>query len=146
MPAKTIPDGAGVTNHFSVSFGTWISEAPAISVSGLKDDTEIIDGPDKRGYSTGQPTRQDLTIVLPSHDPACEQMHVWRRAVENGTPGHRATGTVTVMDAADTPVAIYELSDCMAKSLEASELSMESPAVAQETFGISYSRFKRIGP
>lgn len=146
MSTNTIPDGAGVTNHYTASFSPHVSEAAFISVTGLKDEVEIIDGPDKRGYITGQPTRQTLTLILASHDPAAPQMHSWKDKCENGTPGYKVTGTVTVMDVADTPIAIYELSDCMCSSFDANDLTMDGADVAKETFTVSYSRLKRIGP
>lgn len=146
MGARTIPDGAGVTNHFSISFDPFITEANATSVGGLGDETEIVDGPDSRGYSTGKATRRDLTVVIPAHDPSNAKFHAWKEAVENGSPGHRVTGVVTIQDANDNPIEIWELTSCMCKMVEAGDMSLDGADVAQNTFTISYARAKRIGP
>jgi len=146
MSARTIPDGAGVTNHFTVSFAPHVVEAGATSVGGLGDSTEIIDGPDGRGYSTGKGTRRDLTVVIPTHDPASPLFHAWRLAVENGAPGSKVPGSIVVADAGENPVAIYELDDCQCYQFEPNDLQMDGAEVAQETFTISYSRMRRVGP
>ena len=100
MSARLIPDGAGVTNHFSVSFGYGsLKEIGATEVDGLNDEHEIIDGPDGRGYATGKVTRQTLTVSIPAHDPAILGMHKWKDAVENGIPAAIAvSGVITKMD------------------------------------------------
>jgi hypothetical protein len=146
MGARTIPDGAGITNHFSASFAPHVSEAGYTSLSGLKDEISMVDGPDGRGYITGKPTRQTLTLVVPSHDPAASMMHAWKEKCEHGTPGYKVTGTVTVSDVADNPVAIYELEDCICFGVEANDLTLDGGEVAIETFQVSYSRKRRIGP
>lgn len=146
MGSRTIPDGAGVTNHFSVSFAPWVTEVGVTSLSGLEDETEIIDGPDSRGYSTGKTTRKDLTVVIPSHDPGSKQLHAWKNAVENGLPGHAVTGVVTVMDAGGNVIAIYELERCMCRTFAPNDFAIDGGEVAQETFTISYYRLRRIGP
>lgn len=146
MATRTIPDGAGITNHFSAAFAPWVAEAGFTQISGIKDEVAIVDGPDKRGYITGQGSRQDLTVQVPSHDPASASMHAWKTACENGTPGYKVTGTVTVADVADNPIAIYELSDCICHGFDANDLTIDGGEVAIETFTISYSRAKRIGP
>jgi hypothetical protein len=146
MSTRTIPDGAGITNHFSASFAPWVSEAGFISISGLKDTITMVDGPDKRGYITGQGSRQDLTVVVPSHDPASPLLHAWKTACTNGTPGYKVTGTVTVSDVADNPIATYELDDCQCYDFSANDLTIDGGEVAIDTFVISYSRCKRIGP
>lgn len=146
MSTRTIPDGAGMTNHFSASFAPHVSEAGFTSISGLKDEIEVVDGPDKRGYITGQASRQGLTVHVPSHDPAATQMHSWKSKCENATPGYKVTGTVTVSTANDQPIAVYELSDCQCHGMEANDMNIDNGEVAMETFNISYSRCKRIGP
>lgn len=146
MSARVIPDGAGITNHFQASFAPWVSEAGFISISGLKDEVGMTDGPDGRGYMTGKPSRQTLTCVIPSHDPAAIQLATWKQACENGKPGHKVTGTVTVADVADSPISIYELQDCQCFSFEANDLSLDGGDVATESYMVSYSRLKRIGP
>lgn len=146
MGARTIPDGAGVTNHFTASFAPHVVEAPAISVTGLGDELEVIDGPDARGYSTGKGSRRDLTVVMPAHDPATLDFHAWKEACENGAPGHNVEGVVTVQDAADNPIAVWELENCINRMVEPNDMTLDGAEVAQETFTISYSRAKRIGP
>jgi hypothetical protein len=144
--ARTIPDGAAVTNHFSISFGPWVVELNCTSVSGLSDEVEVVDGPDGRGYATGKVTRRDLTIVVPDHDPQISQMIAWKEATENGAANHFCTGTVTRMDAADNPVAIYEVEHAMCKSEAPNDMSLDGAEVGQTTFMVSYFRAKRIGP
>lgn len=146
MGARTIPDGAAVTNHFSVSFAPWIVEAGATSVTGLGDEVEVIDGPDNRGYSTGRPSRRDLTVVIPDHDPAISGFMEWKEAVENGGENHFVTGTVSVLDSADNAVMTWELEHCMCKMAEHNDMSLDSAEVGQTTFTISYFRAKKIGP
>lgn len=146
MGARTIPDGAAVTNHFSVSFSPWVVEAGATSVTGLGDDTEIIDGPDNRGYSTGRATRRTLTVVMPDHDPATAKFFAWKEAVENGGANHFVTGTVTILDAADNPIQIWELEHCMCNQGEHNDMSLDGAEVGMTTFSISYFRGKVIGP
>ena len=146
MGSKTIPDGAGVTNHFLASFAPWVSEAGYTQVTGLGDEVEVIDGPDKRGYSTGQGSRRDLTVVIPAHDPSAPLMHAWKNACENGLPGHAVTGTVTIADAGDTPISIWEVENCICKQVESNDMNIDGAEVAVETFTISYARAKRIGP
>lgn len=145
-PAKVIPDGAGVTNHFRASFAPWIPEANFTQITGLGDEVEVIDGPDARGYVTGKTTRRDLTVVIPSHDPAAPLMAVWKDTCENGLPGHNVAGTLTISDANDQPIAIYEVENCICKMFEANDLQLDGAEVAQETYTISYARMKRIGP
>ena len=146
MSARTIPDGAGVTNHFSASFSPHVSEAGFTSITGLGDETEVIDGPDSRGYATGKKSRRDLTVVIPAHDPASADMHAWKLASDNGDPGHNVTGTVTISDAADTPISIWELTNCINKMVESNDMSLDGAEVALETFTISYATATRIGP
>jgi hypothetical protein len=146
MAARTIPDGAAVTNHFIASFSPFVEEGEFTSVSGLSDETEVIDGPDGRGYTTGKATRQTLTVVAPSHTDLAQSMSAWREKVENGAPGAAVTGTITVSDAGDTPIAIYELERCMVFSLAPNDLALDGAEVGQETFQISYARMRRIGP
>lgn len=146
MGARTIPDGAGVTNHFAVSFAPHVSEANVTSVGGLGDEVEVIDGPDGRGYSTGKASRRDLTVVIPAHDPANSDFHAWKEECENGADGHAVTGTVTVADAADNAVEIWELENCICKMVESTDMSLDGAEVAQNTFTVSYARAKRIGP
>jgi len=146
MGARTIPDGAAVTNHFIASFSPWVTEGEFISVSGLTDEVEVIDGPDGRGYSTGKATRQTLTVIAASHTDLSLEMSRWKNAVENGAPSHAVTGVVTVADAADNPKAIYELENCMVHSIAPNDLSLDGAEVGQETYQISYSRLRRIGP
>lgn len=143
---RTIPDGAGMTNHFSASFAPWVSEAGFISVSGIKDEIGMVDGPDKRGYITGQGSRQDLTVTISSHDAAAVLLHAWKTACETGAAGYIVTGTVTVSDIADNPTAVYELAHCICKGFDANDLTIDGGEVAIETFTISYARAKRIGP
>lgn len=145
MGARTIPDGAGVTNHFAVSFSPHVNEANVTQVTGLGDELEVIDGPDGRGYMTGKATRRDLTVVIPAHDPAAAEFHAWKEKCENGAPGHPGSGTVTVMDAADNPVAIWELENCLCRTVEANDMNLDGAEVAVETFTISYARAKKIG-
>jgi phage tail-like protein len=144
MSTRQIPDGAGVTNHYSGSFAPWVTEGNFISLSGLSDEIEVIDGPDKRGYATGQPTRQTLTVVVSSNDPTSAQMHIWKNAVEQGLPGHRSIGVVSVMDNGRNPVATFELEDCICMKFDHNDLQLDGAEVAQETFELSYSRLRRI--
>ena len=146
MAARVIPDGAAVTNHFLASFAPWVEEGEFISISGLADETEVIDGPDGRGYSTGKATRQTLTVVVASHTDLSDAMHAWKNAVENGGVNSSVVGTITVSDAADNAKAIYELERCMVNSMSANDLALDGAEVGQETFMISYARLKRIGP
>ena len=146
MGARTIPDGAGVTNHFAVSFAPHVTEAPATSVTGLGDETEVIDGPDKRGYVTGQKQRRDLTVVMPGHDPATPDFHAWKELCENGGLNHAVTGVVTILTSGDLPVSIWELKNCICKMVEHNDMSLDGAEVALETFTISYATAKRIGP
>lgn len=146
MGARTIPDGAGVTNHFSASFAPHVTEAPATSITGLGDEIEVIDGPDKRGYITGQHQRRDLTVVMPAHDPTTADFHAWKTECENGSPGHNVTGVITVADAADNPVGVWELANCICRMVEANDMSLDGAEVAIETFTISYSTAEKIGP
>jgi hypothetical protein len=144
MGARTIPDGAAVTNHFSCSFPPWALEVAATSVSGIGDETEVIDGPDGRGYATGKASRRDLTIVVPSHDPSARGLHLWKIACEHGTPGYQVVGLVTVADVADNVVAVYELSNCICKQFEQNDMSLDSAEIGLITFTISYARATRI--
>lgn len=146
MSARTIPDGAGVTNHFTFSAAPHVTEAPATSITGLSDEVEVIDGPDKRGYVTGQRQRRDLTVVMPAHDPVTADFHEWKLACENGSPGHNVTGVVTVLTAADEPVGIWELTNCICKMVEHNDMSLDGAEVALETFTISYATADKIGP
>jgi hypothetical protein len=146
MGARTIPDGAGVTNHFSVSFAPHVVEANATGVDGIKDEVEVIDGPDGRGYATGKASRQDLVVSLPAHDPANADFHAWKELCENGGIGHQATGVITIMTAADTAVEIWELENCILKMVEAPGMSLDSAEVAINKWTISYARAKHIGP
>ena len=146
MSARTIPDGAAVTNHYSASFSPWVEEGEFTSITGLNDEIEIIDGPDGRGYTTGKASRQTLTVIVPSHTDLAGQMAAWKDAVENGKPGHAVTGVVTVSNAADTPVAVYELVNCMVHSQQPNDLGLDGAEVGQETYQISYARLRRIGP
>lgn len=146
MGQRTIPDGAGVTNHFSASFGDKVREAGFTSISGLKDELEVIDGPDSRGYATGKPSRQTLNCVIPAHDPAALDMNKWKIECENGKPGHNVTGIVTEMDAADRPIAIWELENCICHSVESNDKSLDGAEVALHTYMVSYARGKIIGP
>ena len=146
MAARTIPDGAGITSHFSASFAPHVSEAGFTQVTGIGDEIEVVDGPDARGYVTGRGTRKDATLVIPSHDPASGQMHAWKDKCENGALGHAVTGTVSVLTAGDEPVAIWELTNCICKMVETSDLNLEGAEVSVETFTVSYARAKRIGP
>lgn len=146
MSARTIPDGAAVTNHFTASFSPWVEEGEFISISGLADEVEVIDGPDARGYATGKRTRQTLTLVVASHVDLSASMHAWKDAVENGAGDHAVTGTVTISDAADNPKAIYELLNCMVMSVAPNDMSLDGAEVAQETFTMSYAGMRRIGP
>ena len=146
MAARTIPDGAAVTNHFNASFSPYVEEGEFTSISGLSDETEVIDGPDGRGYSTGKATRQTLTAVVPSHTDLAGEMEQWRNDTENGKAGHAVTGTVTVSNAADEPVAIYELENCMCFSVAPNDLALDGAEIGLETYQISYARLKRIGP
>lgn len=144
MGARTIPDGAAVTNHFLLSFGTWVTEANATSVSGFSDETEVIDGPDGRGYSTGKASRQTLMVDIPSHDPASKLMHAWREACEHGAPGHVSSGVATVMDAGDNVVAVYELQHCICHKFEATDFKLDGAEVAMDKFSVSVARIKRV--
>lgn len=144
MPARTIPDGVAVTNHFAASFAPWVSEGGFTQISGLKDQSAVIDGPDGRGYSTGKKSRQTLTLHVPSHDPTAVQMHAWRNMCINGLPGYKVTGTVTVSDVADNPIANYELTDCICHEFEANDLTLDGGEVGMETFTVSYSGLIRI--
>ena len=146
MGARTIPDGAVVTNHFSVSFDPHVNEAAATSVGGLGDEVEVIDGPDGRGYSTGKATKRDLTVVMPEHDPQTPSFHAWKEACENGAVGHNVTGIIVRQDAADNPLAIYELTNCICKMVEANDMSLDGAEIGLITFTISYARAKLIGP
>jgi hypothetical protein len=146
MAARIIPDGAGVTNHFSISFAPHGQEANATAVSGLGDETEVIDGPDGRGYATGKATRKELTVEIPSHDPACLDFHAWKDTCENGLPGHVVTGVITKMDAADNPIAVWEVEHCICRSVESSDMKLDGAEVDIDKFMISYARAKRIGP
>ncbi len=146
MSARTIPDGAGVTNHFSASFAPHVEEANLTALSGLGDEVEVIDGPDGRGYSTGKASRRDLTVSIPSHDPANKAFHAWKELCENGGANHNVTGTVTQADAADTPIEIWELTNCICKMVEATDMDINGAEVAINTFTISYARAKRVGP
>ncbi len=144
MATRTIPDGAAITNHFAASFAPHVSEGGFTSITGLKDEVAVIDGPDGRGYVTGKPTRQTLTCVVPSHDPTAVAMADWKNKCENGAPGYKVTGTVTVSDVADNPVATYELEDCICFGHDASDMTLDGGEVAVETFTVSYSRMRRI--
>lgn len=146
MAARTIIDGAGVTNHFAASFAPFVTEANLISVSGLGDETEIIDGPDGRGYSTGKKTKRELTVVIADHEPATADFYAWKEAVENGALGHWVTGTITRMNSRDEPIQIWELERCMCKMAEANDMSLDGAEVGQATFTISYFQAKVIGP
>lgn len=146
MPARTIPDGAAVTNHFTGSFPPYVEEGAFISISGIADESEVIDGPDSRGYSTGKKTRQTLTVVVPMHTDLSAAMYQWKSDTANGKAGHAVTGTVTVADAADTPKAIFELANCMCYSMSSSDMSLDGAEMGQETFMISYAGVERIGP
>lgn len=146
MGTRTIIDGAGVTNHFAASFAPWVSEANLISVAGLGDETEIIDGPDGRGYSTGKVTKRDLTVVIADHEPAVADFVAWKEAVENGAANHVATGMLTRMDANDQPIQIWELERCLCKMHEENDMSLDGGEVGQATFTISVYRAKLIGP
>jgi hypothetical protein len=146
MSARVIPDGAAISNHFAVSFSPHVVEANATSVDGLGDEVEVVDGPDGRGYSTGKAMRKDLTVAIPIHDPANALFHAWKEKCENGAAGHQATGTVTIMTSGDVPVEIFELSNCICKQFEATGMKLDGAEVAVNTFTISYSRAKRIGP
>jgi len=146
MPARTIPDGAVVTNHFTASFDPHVIEANFIQCGGLGDETEVIDGPDGRGYSTGKATRRDLTVILADHEPAIPDMHEWKKKCENGAPNHAVNGIITRMDANDNPIAVWELTNCICKMVEANDMNIESAEVGQSTFTISYARARLIGP
>lgn len=146
MSVKTIPDGAGISNHFSLSFPPHVIDINATSVTGFADETEVIDGPDSRGYSTGKAMRQTLTVEIPSHDPGALAMHAWREKCENAAPGHFCTGTATKMDAADNPIAILELTHCICFKFEGTDNKMDGGEVEVDKFSISYYRAKRIGP
>ena len=146
MSVRTIPDGAAITNHFSAAFGVWVSEAGFTQISGLKDEVGMTDGPDKRGYMTGQKTKQTLTVHIPTHDPSSLLLQAWKQACASGKPGHRTTGVVTVMDIADAPIAVYELSDCLCIGFETGDLNIDGGEVAIDTYTISYSGLERIGP
>lgn len=146
MSARIIPDGAGVTNHFSVSFPPHVVEANVTGLSGLGDETEVVDGPDGRGYATGKASRGDMTVMIPCHDPACAQFHAWKDACENGAVGHAVTAVVTVMTAGDVPVSIWEVTNCICKSVTTTDMKLDSGEVAVDSFGISFARAKRIGP
>lgn len=139
---RVIPDEAGVTNQFSASFGTYITEGNFISVSGLADASVVIDGPDRRGYATGQKERQTLTVVCATNDPTAYAMENWYRASENGLG--RSIGTVTVKTASGVPVAVYELNDCIVAKSSYTDLNIESPEVSQATWEISYSSLTRV--
>lgn len=146
MSARVIPDGAGVTNHFSASFAPHVTEANLVGVEGIGDETEVVDGPDGRGYATGKATRRDITVMIPVHDPANALFHAWKEKCENGAIGHACTGTVTVMTAGDVPVEIWELTNCICRTVEATGMKLDSAEVAVNTFTISVARCKRIGP
>lgn len=146
MGARTIPDGAAVSNHFSVSFPPHVIEANATAVGGLGDEVEVIDGPDGRGYSTGKATRRDITVAIPVHDPANAAFHAWKEAVENGAPGHAVTGTVTLQDAGDNPIEIWETENSICRMGETSDMSLDGAEVQITTFTISVARAKRVGP
>ena len=146
MAARTIIDGAGVTNHFSASFAPFVNEANLISITGLGDEVEIIDGPDGRGYSTGKVTKRDLTVVIADHEPAVADFIAWKEAVENGNIGHYVTGLITRSDSNDNPVMIFELERCMCKMHEVNDMNLDGAEVGQSTFTISYFRAKVVGP
>lgn len=146
MSARTIIDGAGVTNHFSVSFDPWVAEANVISISGLGDEVEIIDGPDGRGYSTGKVTKREVTIVIADHEPAVADFVAWKEAVENGAPNHVAVGLITRMDAKDQPIQIWELERSLCFGHDENDMSIDGAEVGQATFKISCYRAKLIGP
>jgi hypothetical protein len=146
MPARTIADGAAVTNHFAASFAPWVVDGNFISVTGLGDETEIIDGPDGRGYSTGKKTKRELTVVLADHEDAIAGMHDWKEAVENGGLNNAVNGTVTRMDAGGNPIAIWELERCLCKMVEPNDMSLDGAEVGQSTFTITYYQAKLIGP
>lgn len=146
MGARTIIDGAGVTNHFTASFPPFVSEANFISITGLGDDTEVIDGPDGRGYSTGKKTKRELTVIIAEHEPAVKDLMNWKEAVENGSNPHHATGTVNRLNSRDEPVGIWELERCMCKMVEANDMSLDGGDVGQLTFTITYYQAKLVGP
>ena len=146
MAARTIIDGAGVTNHFTASWAPFVTEANLIQVTGLGDEVEVIDGPDGRGYATGKVTKRDITVVLADHEPAVAGFVKWKEAVENGLPGHITTGIITRMDAKDTPIQIWELERCMCKLHEENDMNLDGAEVGQATFTITCYRAKLIGP
>lgn len=146
MGARTLSDGASVTNHFALSFSPWVSEANVTSVSGLMDDSEVIDGPDGRGYPTGKKTKKELTVVLADHEEAYDQFMEWKEAVENGAVNAQATGTITRMNARDEPIRIWELERCFCRSGAANDMSIDGAEVGQTTFIVTYYSAKVIGP
>lgn len=146
MGSRTIIDGAGVTNHFAASFAPFVTEANLISLTGLGDEVEVIDGPDGRGYATGKVTKRDITVVIADHEPAVAGFMEWKEAVENGAPGHIVTGAVTRMDSNDQPIQIWELERCLCKMVEVNDMSIDGAEVGQSTFTITVFRAKLIGP
>jgi hypothetical protein len=146
MATKTIPDGAGITNHYTAAFAPWVNEANFTKIGALKDEIEVVDGPDKRGYVTGQPSKQEVQLTIPSHDPAAKLMHTWKDACENGLPLHNATGVITISTAADVPVEIWEITNCICRAAETKEMGLDGADVSETMFMVSYSRAKRIGP
>jgi hypothetical protein len=146
MSTRTIPDGVAVTNHFSVSFPPYVVEANVIKIGGLGDELEVIEGPDNRVYSTGRPTKKELTLEIADNDPAVPQLMKWKEDTENGKPGHYTTGTITRENAANQPVSIWELERCILRQVEANDMSIDGAEVGMLTFTISYYRAKMIGP
>lgn len=146
MSARVIPDFAAVGNHFSASFSPHVTEANATEISGLKDETEVIDGPDGRGYATGKASKQELTVVVPCHDPANPQFHAWKDKCENGALGHAVAGVVTLMTAGDVPVQVWELTNCICRAVEGTSMKLDGAEVGADKFMISYARAKVVGP
>ena len=142
MSHRVIPDEAAITNHYSASFGQWIREGNFTSIGGLKDAQSVIDGPDARGYATGKPERQTLSVACALNDPTAYQMQNWYEASKAGVG--RSAGVVTVKTASDIPIGTFELNDCIVASSSFTDLGIESPEVSVATFEISYSTLFRV--
>jgi hypothetical protein len=56
------------------------------------------------------------------------------------------TGVITKMDAADNPIAVWEVEHCICRSVESSDMKLDGAEVDIDKFMISYARAKRIGP
>ena len=118
-----------------------ISVAAFCEVSGLVSETEVIEyrtGSDKRNTVRKLPgLTKYANIVLKRGITQDNQLWLWRKAIEQGTPDRRS-GTIVLLDDERNPVRRWHFTDGWITKFDGPDLNAKANDVAIETIEIAH--------